>query len=181
MKYEKINDTHFVHMDDTKAVLKLAIQTGKNLILYGPGGYGKSDLVKFTLDALKIKYNYVVGDKTMPPEKLLGTVDFTKLTEESEFRVAFEKSPFLGAEVLVLEEFLDVAPDTAAALKDVISSGGHKYKDIFIPSDVKLVIITSNKAPDELATNDSLKAFYNERFLLHHRVDWEVKSAKMYS
>jgi CO dehydrogenase nickel-insertion accessory protein CooC1 len=177
---KEINDKHFVHMDGTKKVLKLALDTNMNLILYGPGGYGKTELVKYTLNSLNIPFNVVVGYKNMMVEALLGIPNMKKLIEKSEYEIAFKKSPFVGAKILILEEFMDVLPETAAALKDVLTEGGYRYKGKFIESDIDIVIIITNKSPEEINDDDSIKAFYNERFPLHYRVDWEVKSAKKY-
>ena len=178
---KNLNDEHFVHMDSTKKVLQLALATHKNLILYGPGGYGKTAIIKHTLEELNIPYNKVIGYNGMAPEKLMGLPNFKKLEEESEYEIAFEKSPFTGAKVLVLEEFMDVAPETSAAFKDIISAKGYTYKQTFIPSDIEVVIITSNKNPLKMDMDDSLKAFYNERFILQQEVNWPIKSADMYS
>jgi hypothetical protein len=50
-----------------------------NVFLSGPGGYGKSNLIKFVLDFYKIPYTVVVGYKDMPVDALLGIPDMSKL------------------------------------------------------------------------------------------------------
>lgn len=173
-------DEHFVHMEDTKKILQLALKTKTNIILWGPGGYGKTEIVKHYLDVLGITYNTVVGYKDMMVEALLGIPDMKKLMDESKYEIAFEHSPFVGAKVLVLEEFMDVAPETAAALKDIITEGGYRTKDKFIASTIKQIIIITNKSPEDIGDDDSIKAFYYERFPLHHEVTWSTKTAKKY-
>jgi len=167
---KKIN---FVHVEDTIEVINLAIDTKTNLVLYGKGGYGKTELVKRVLQDRGLTYSTVVGNKDTSLESLIGVTDVKKFIDESELKVAFEKSPFMGADVLLLEEFLDVPEEIASALKDVISEGGLRTKTDFIEADIKQVIICTNKAPEDVSYNDSIKAFYMERFPLHHKVEWK--------
>jgi hypothetical protein len=57
-----------------------------------PGGYGKSNLIKFVLDFYKIPYTVVVGYKDMPVDALLGIPDMSKLLNESKYEVNFKES-----------------------------------------------------------------------------------------
>jgi len=177
MGKEKIK---FVHMDDTIQVIQLAMSTETNLILYGKGGYGKSELSKQMLKDAGYKVNTIVGHSGTQVEQLFGIPNMKKLMDDSEYELAFEKSPFINADVLILEEFLDVPPDVSSALKDVISEGGYRAKNKFIKSNVKFIIICTNKSPDEMESTDSYNAFYKERFPLHHEVVWRNHPTKYY-
>lgn len=174
------NYTTLVHMDSAKRKLDLAVRSKTNMILYGPGGFGKSELITSYLESKKISYNIVGGFQNMPVDALMGIPDIDKFMNKSEFKIAFEKSPFVGAKVLILEEFMDVLPETAAAFKDILSAGGYRYKNKLYKSDIELVLIATNKSPEEIEDNDSIKAFYNERFPIHFKVDWEYRSADKY-
>lgn len=167
-------------MDSTRQMLKLAIDTETNLILYGKGGYGKSELSKQVLEDNGLKVSTIVGHSGTQVEQLFGIPNMKKLMDESEYEIAFEKSPFQNADVLILEEFLDVPPDVSAALKDVVSAGGYRSKDKFIASKVKFIIICTNKSPKDMESTDSYNAFYLERFPLHHEVVWKNHPAKYY-
>lgn len=177
---EKKDKIKFVHLEHVEEVLETAINTNTNIILHGPGGFGKTELVKSYVEKHNLTVNYVVGYKNMMVEALLGVPNMQKLMDDSEYSIAFDKSVFVGAEVLVLEEFLDVMPETAAALKDIITEGGYRQKGIFTKSDVKLIIMITNKSPDEIEDDDSLKAFYLERFPIHVKVDWSIRSTVKY-
>jgi hypothetical protein len=59
-----------------------------------PGGYGKSNLIKFVLDFYKIPYTVVVGYKDMPVDALLGIPDMSKLLNE-QVRSQFQGVTFL--------------------------------------------------------------------------------------
>jgi len=174
------NEINFVHMDTTRQKLELATATNTNIILYGPGGFGKTEFVKDFLDKKGLTYSTVIGNKSLRLEELVGVADVSRFMNDSEFEVAFNKSPFMGADVLLLEEFLDVPDDIAAALKDIVSEGGFRTKTKFIASDIKQIIICTNRAPGDVLQTDSNKAFFNERFPIHHKVEWKEMSAKKY-
>lgn len=167
-------------MEGTKDILELAVDTETNIILYGPGGYGKSKFVKHFLKEKGLSCSYVVGSKDLELEQLIGIPDMSQILNDSKHEIAFKNSPFMGADVLLLEEFLDVPDHIAAALKDVISAGGLRTRDKLIKSDIKHIIICTNRSPEEVPKTDSNKAFFIDRFPIHYKVDWEIKSAKKY-
>ena len=121
-----------------------------------------------------------VGYSGMDVEALLGIPNIKKLMDESEYEVAFEKTIFNNSGALILEEFLDVKPTVAAALKDIITEGGFRMGNQIVPSKVGPIVICSNKSPNEVSVNDSTAAFYKERFPLSRRVVWETYSAEDY-
>jgi len=167
-------------MDDTRKKLELATATNTNIILYGPGGFGKTEFVKAFLEEKNLTYSTVIGNKSLRLEELIGVANVDRFMNESEFEVAFNKSPFMGADVLLLEEFLDVPDDISAALKDIVSEGGFRTRTKFIKSDIKHIIICTNRAPADVKQTDSNRAFFIERFPIHHKVEWKEMPAKHY-
>ena len=172
-KVQKDLSKQFHNAEKTIEVLYHAFTTGSNAILYGPGGFGKTEITSAFLRYFKIPSFVKVGYSGMDVEALLGIPNIKKLMDESEYKVAFEKSVFNNSGVLVLEEFLDVKPTVAAALKDILTSGGLRDGDNLIPSKIGPVIICSNKSPDDVSTDDSTAAFYKERFPLSLYVTWD--------
>jgi len=144
-----------------------------NGILHGPGGFGKSQITKEFLAYFDIPCIVKVGNSATDVESILGIPNIEKLTKESEYEIAFEKSVFALPGVLVLEEFLDVRPTVAAALKDILSEGGYRQGNGFMDSKVGSVIICSNKTPEEVSIDLSTAAFYKERFPYSSYVCWE--------
>jgi energy-coupling factor transporter ATP-binding protein EcfA2 len=174
-------DEVFVFHRETVKSLYYALAAGENIILYGPGGFGKSLVVDFVLDTLGIPRSTKVGYKGMQPEELFGLPNMKKLMEESDYEIAFDKSVFVNPGCLVLEEFLDADPSTGAALKDILSQGGMRDKMKFTESLISSVIICSNKSPEDFSSNDdSLKAFYEDRFPIRLKVQWESFDKKNY-
>ena len=170
----------FVFQDKAIRKVYTALATGKNAILYGPGGFGKSALTKAICRKLGLPIIYKIGYEGMTAEELLGVPNMTRLLKDSTYEVAFENSVFAKPGILILEEFLDCGPSTAAALKDILSERGFREGDNKKESLIASVIITGNKDPKSLAKDDSSGAFYKERFPIWYKVIWESNKASNY-
>ena len=163
----------FIYHEEATRRIYAALATGKNGILYGPGGFGKSVLVKAICKYLGLPVIYKVGYEGMTPEELLGVPDMTKLLEESKYETAFENSVFSKPGILVLEEGLDADASCLATLKDVLTEKGFREGDTKKESLIASVLICGNKTPEDVSINDSTKAFYQERFPYRHNMVWK--------
>lgn len=168
----KLSETSVFHEEATKKIYA-ALATGNNALLYGPGGFGKSVLVKRICEVLGLPIIYKVGYKGMMPDELFGVPNMKILMEESRYETAFENSLFSKPGILILEEFLDADPSTAAALKDILTDKGLREGSTRKESLISSVIITGNKTPEDLSEDDSTGAFYLERFPFRHNTQWE--------
>lgn len=157
-----------------KAVRKIyaALATGHNAILHGPGGFGKSVLVKAVCKELGLPVVYKIGYKGMMPEEILGVPNMKALLEDSKYETAFENSLFAKPGILILEEFFDADPSTAVALKDVLTEKGFREGDTKKESLIGSVIIAGNKCPEDMSIDDTTSAFYKERFPMRHKMIW---------
>jgi MoxR-like ATPase len=162
----------FFEMDQVVEALYVALTSGLNIILHGPGGFGKTQVVKEFLKVAGLASSTIVGYEDMEVDGLLGVVDIKKLTEEAVYEIKFERSVFANPGVLILEEFLDARPSTAAALKDILTEGGYRRGSYFVESLISSVIICTNKSPDDMSTSVSTAAFYRERFPIVIEVAW---------
>jgi hypothetical protein len=61
------------------------------------------------------------------------------------------------------EEFTDILPSTAAALKDILTEKGFHTKSGKVESLISCMIIAANKSSKRLLTTRA-RAFYEERF-----------------
>lgn len=170
----------FYGMDQVIEALYLGITTGKNVLLYGPGGFGKTQVVKAFLDYVNVPGPTIVGYEDMEVEALLGIPNIQKLTNESVYETAFDKSVFRSQGVLILEEFLDARPSVAAALKDILTEGGLRQNNNFTESLISSVVICSNKSPEEVSVDDTTSAFYKERFPIRVKVVWNSYTREDY-
>lgn len=170
----------FFEMDSIVEALYVALTSGLNIILYGPGGFGKTQVVKKFLQVSGLNSSTIVGYEDMEVDGLLGVVDIKKLTEEASYEIRFEKSAFANPGILILEEFLDARPSTAAALKDILTEGGYRRGSSFVESLISSVIICTNKDPVEMAGTLSTAAFYQERFPIVVNVSWKEFDTQTY-
>lgn len=165
--------TKFYKSNEVIEFLYSVLTSRGNGILHGPGGFGKSHITKEFLKYYNIDSVVKVGNSSTDVESLLGIPNIEKLTKDSEYNVAFNKSVFSIPGVLILEEFLDVKPTVAAALKDILSEGGYRQGNEFTKSLIGPIIICSNKTPEEVSVDLSTAAFYKERFPYSSYVCWE--------
>lgn len=165
--------TDLFHMDNAIRTLYFATVTGQNAILYGPGGYGKSRVVKYFYKKLGIPVYTIVCNSSTTVEELLGIPDMKKIMEESKYEISFDNTIFKNKGILFLEEGLDMQPDVAAALKDVLTTKGYHQGNSVNPSYISSVIIATNKNPEECALDDSTAAFYEERFPHVLKIEWK--------
>ena len=170
----------FIYLDHVVKVIYTGLRMNNNIFLSGPGGFGKSTLIKYILDIYKIPYNTIVGYKDMPVDALLGVPDMKKLLEESKYEINFKDSVFYRPGILIGEEFTDILPSTAAALKDILTEKGYRYKGIKIESLVPTMIIAANKSAADMSIDDSMSALYNERFPLQTNVIWRSFTASRF-
>ena len=170
----------FFEMDSVVEALYIAFTSGLNIILYGPGGFGKTQVVKKFLQVSGLNSSTIVGYEDMEVDGLLGVVDIKKLTEEAKYEIRFENSAFANPGILILEEFLDARPSTAAALKDILTEGGYRRGSLFVESLISSVVICTNKSPEEMSTTTSSAAFYRERFPIVVNVAWESFDTQTY-
>lgn len=171
---------YFFEMDSVVEALYVALTSGLNIILYGPGGFGKTQVVKKFLEVSGVSHSTIVGYEDMEVDGLLGVVNIKKLTENAIYEICFENSVFRNPGILVLEEFLDARPSTAAALKDILTEGGYRRGTELVESLIGSVIICTNKSPDEMSGTTSSAAFYRERFPIVINVAWTSFDTQTY-
>jgi hypothetical protein len=173
-------EKRFIYQEPATNAIYTGLSENMNVFLSGPGGYGKSNLIKFVLDFYKIPYTVVVGYKDMPVDALLGIPDMSKLLNESKYEVNFKESPFYKPGILIGEEFTDILPSTAAALKDILTERGFHTKTGKVESLISCMIIAANKSSKEVIDDESKRAFYEERFPIQCEVNWVTHTAQDY-
>ena len=178
--YIKDIEANFVFQKEPAKALYTGLANNMNVLLSGNGGYGKSSLIRFVLEYFGIPYTIVAGYKDMPVDALLGLPDMKKLLEDSSYQIKFEESAFYNPGVLVGEEFTDILPSTAAALKEILTSNGFHTKTGKVESLISTMIVAGNKSANEIADDESKKAFYKERFPLQEHVGWQIHSKENY-
>jgi hypothetical protein len=171
---ENITETateKFVFMDKTDQVLNIGFNTCKNIVLYGPGGHGKSEK---TLDFLKERgiQPYVITMGTgMTTDRLFGGMNILKFNETGKIEYLVENS-FMDHEYVVFEEMFDAPDFILEQLKDILSSGIFRNGTQVYNIKTKFIICCTNRTRDEFSKNMSLRALM-ERFPLELNVIWD--------
>jgi hypothetical protein len=161
----------FVFMDKTISVLNVGFQTGKNVVLYGAGGHGKSEI---TLDFLQSKgiTPYVITMGTgMTTDRMFGGLDIPTFEKTGKIEYLVENS-FMNHEYVVFEELFDAPDFILEQLKDILSSGVFRNGTQIFPIATKFIICCTNRTRDEFSKNMSLRALM-ERFPLELNVIWD--------
>jgi hypothetical protein len=161
----------FVFMDKTVNILNVGFSTSKNVILYGPGGHGKSEI---TLDFLKAKgidpFIQTMGTG-MTTDRLFGGLDIPTFETTGKIEYLVENS-FMNHEYVIFEELFDAPDFILEQLKDILSSGVFRNGTQIFPIETKFIICCTNRTRDEFSKNMSLKALM-ERFPLELNVIWD--------
>ncbi len=161
----------FVFMDKTVNILNVGFMTGKNVVLFGPGGHGKSEI---TLDFLKSKgidpFIQTMGTG-MTTDRLFGGLDIPTFETTGKIEYLVENS-FMNHEYVIFEELFDAPDFILEQLKDILSSGVFRNGTQIFPINTKFIICCTNRTRDEFSKNMSLKALM-ERFPLELNVIWD--------
>jgi len=161
----------FVFMDKTVSILNVGFSTAKNVILYGPGGHGKSEI---TLDFLKAKgidpFIQTMGTG-MTTDRLFGGLNIPTFETTGKIEYLVENS-FMNHEYVIFEELFDAPDFILEQLKDILSSGVFRNGTQIFPINTKFIICCTNRTRDEFSKNMSLKALM-ERFPLELNVIWD--------
>ena len=169
----------FVFMDKTMSILNVGMSTNKNVVLYGPGGHGKSEI---TLDFLKEKGidPYIITMGTgMTTDRLFGGLNIPTFEASGKIEYLVENS-FMNHEYVIFEEMFDAPDFILEQLKDIISSGVFRNGTQKFPIKTKFIVCCTNRTREEFSKNMSLKALM-ERFPLELNVVWDNYTEIAYS
>lgn len=170
----------FIKSELVHEVLEVGRQTNQNVVLYGPGGYGKSEMsLAYLREHYKEKDIAVkalsVGTTV---DDLLGGINIKTLKDTGEVIYNVDKSIF-ASKVLILEEAFDAPVRVLEGLKDILTS--RKVRNGSQQWDIKteFIIVCTNRSKDELTTDASSRALM-ERFPLSLHVKWNTHSLSDY-
>lgn len=176
-------DKEYVYSEKVVDILIAGVETGKNVLLWGPGGHGKSEITEKVLNELFDRgvlsskpFVQAFGDG-LTDEKLFGGMNIKKYKEEGVIEYLPENS-FMNHEIVVFEEIFDAPPQTLLSLKDIMTSKKFRQGNEVFDIKTKLFIGLTNKSKDEFTDkDDSLKALA-ERFVLTLNVKWDHYNKK---
>jgi MoxR-like ATPase len=171
----------FINVDELARILALAIESGKNVLLWGPGGHGKSEMVAAALATVTSDENVFVQSfgEGMDEATLWGGLDFKALEAEKVMRY-FPENSFLASEYAVFEEMFDAPASVLLALKDTLTSKRLRKGSQSFAMKTKVVIALTNKDPAEISELGPAAHALIERFPLQLKVSWKSYAAQDY-
>jgi hypothetical protein len=157
--------------------LAWAWNSNENIIMFGPGGYGKSDAAILFHEYLHQK-NAVQNSKPfimsfgqgMTEEKLLGGIDMKTFQDSGEINYLLQNA-FVQHEVVIFEELWDAFPAVLLILKDILQSKCVRMGNQVMPIKTKMVIACTNRSREEVVEDASTEALM-QRFLFEKEVAW---------
>ncbi len=182
--YEKILTAlseRFVRCEEIARVLALAIESGKNVLLWGPGGHGKSEMVQAALAVVAEELDMFVQSfgEGMDEATLWGGLDFAALDRDKVLLYHPENS-FLAKPFAVFEEMFDAPASVLLALKDTLTARKLRKGSQVFAMKTKVIIAITNKDPQEIEDLGPASKALIERFPLQLNIKWESYSAKDY-
>lgn len=189
-KINSILKDKFVFTEPVADILASAIYSKQNVILYGPGGHGKSEMVEEALAGLGLwNRSDPVNSATLiqafgeglTEDALWGGIDFRKLNSPTDPEMWFNvENSFLKYPVAVFEELFDAPAFCLLPLKHTIQAGFLAKNGKSYPMQTQLIIACTNRNPDEIAEMGETYRALLERFVLRQQVEWQNYNATAY-
>lgn len=189
-KIEAILSAHFVNTQEISQILASAIYSSQNVILYGPGGHGKSEMVEAALEGLglwdrKDPHNSSTLIQSfgegLTEDILWGGLDMRALNSPTHPEMVFNvDESFLAYPVAVFEELFDAPPFCLLPLKHTLQAGFLGKNGKNHPMATKLIIACTNRNPEDIAAMGETYSALLERFVLRQEVLWENYNAAAY-
>ena len=163
----------FVKSADIARIISLAVEAKKNVLLWGPGGHGKSEMVTKALSCIATEDDMFVQSfgEGMDEATLWGGLDFRALDQEKVLRY-FPENSFLAKPYAVFEEIFDSPAQVLLALKDTLTAKKMRKGAQVYAMKTKVIIACTNKDPDEISDLGPAAAALIERFPLQLKVEW---------
>lgn len=182
--YENIStvlDQQFVKSTSLARVISLAVEAGKNVLLWGPGGHGKSEMVTLALSCVANEEEIFVQSfgEGMDEATLWGGLDFRALDEEKVLKY-YPDNSFLSKTYAVFEEIFDAPAQVLLALKDTLTAKELRKGTQRFKMRTKVIVAITNKDPEEISDLGPAAAALIERFPLQLKIEWPSYEAKDY-
>lgn len=171
--------SEFVFMDKAVKIIEVGMATEENVILYGPGGHGKSELTMAIFENLGIDPYVITMGTGMTVDRLFGGLDIIEFEKTGKIEYLVENS-FMNHEVVIFEELFDAPDFILEQLKDILSSRKFRNGSQVFEIKTKFIVCCTNRTREEFSKNMSLRALM-ERFPLELNVIWDNYTEHTYN
>lgn len=172
----------FVKAEEVREALSLALVSGRNLILFGPGGHGKSEMTAAALEAVAGAKMFVQSfGEGMDESRLYGGINLAKLNDATDPVIEYHpERSFLAADLAVFEELFDAPTSVLLSLKDTLTAGCLRNGAQQFEMRTQAIVCATNREPAEVADLGPAAQALIERFPLQLRVAWASYTAQDY-
>jgi len=171
--YETLSQK-FINTSGVSEVIKNSLANDMNLILYGKGGFGKSEFMDMLFSCPELKERVFIKSlsEATTEEDLFGGINIKQMTETGVIEYNCENS-FANKEIVIFEEIFDANPRVLAALKDTLTSKEIRNGNQRFPMKTKIIIGLTNKTYEEVIQDDSTEAL-TQRFPVSLKVQYKM-------
>jgi len=183
----EILDERFINYDEIAHAMASAFAAKKNILLHGPGGHAKSEMIEAILRGLGCWDDTYVESfgEGLTEDNLWGGINLDALNRSAGAAIEFypERS-FLAYRYALFEEMLDAPSPVLLGLKDTLTrkelrKGAQRY-----PMNTEVIIAATNHDPEMYADSDDpadkARVALLERFPIRVEVKWEAYGAQHY-
>ena len=177
---ESVLKKKFTKSEKFAKALKIAIDNEENLIVFGPGGYGKSDMIREILTTAGIMDKSFImscGEDT-DESKLYGGIDIPAM-KEGKLRYNIKDS-FINYPIVVFEELLDAQVNALLSLKDTLEAREFRKGSQRQKIRTKMVIALTNKSPEEVSQMGPYAEALMQRFRIELEHKWSSHTRQDY-
>jgi MoxR-like ATPase len=168
----------FVFAEEIGEVVSLGLTLNKPVLLHGPGGHGKSEIVRKIFEALaenSDEWGIQSFGEGMTEDKIYGGLDLDALSRhENKAMQFFPERSFLNKKYYLFEEFADAPPVVLLSLKDTLTAlqlnNGHQTYEM----KTLLLIAATNANPAEIREKGATYDALMDRFPLQAAVVWKA-------
>jgi len=173
-KIYEVLSKKFINMSGLSDVFKNALSNNMNLIVFGKGGFGKSEVCDELFGCPELKERVFIKSlsEATTEEDLFGGINMKKMTEEGVIEYNCQNS-FANKEIVIFEEIFDANARVLAALKDTLTSKEIRNGNQRFPIKTKIIIGLTNKTYDEVIEDDSTEAL-TQRFPISYKLQYKL-------
>lgn len=171
---QNILSKKFINTSGVSEVFRNALSNNMNLILFGKGGFGKSEMCGELFGRPELKSRVFIKSlsEATTEEDLFGGINIKKMTDTGVIEYNCENS-FANSEIVIFEEIFDANPRVLAALKDTLTSKEIRNGNQRFPMKTKIIIGLTNKTYDEVIQDDSTEAL-TQRFPIAYKLEYNL-------
>jgi MoxR-like ATPase len=148
--------------------LMTALGAGQHVLLVGPAGTAKSDLLGNFAQALGLRFFHAELYSFSTPEDVFGPLDMRGLMEGRYERVV--EGSLLEAEVALLDEVYNASSAVLRGLHGVMNERRYRHGAWSVEVPLRMLVGATNQLPQGQRAQD-LAAFH-DRFLFRYVVDY---------